>query len=63
MALEATDLLHPKGPVTTTLFPDKSLEDVTGYVAAYLDEAYADSRVSAISDTAKKDKKAKAWAL
>lgn len=63
MALTYADLMYPLGPVTAELFPEKALNVIQADVTAFLTEAYAKDLVIGLTDDAKKDKSARAWAL
>lgn len=48
MPVAPADLLAPKGPVTTTLFPGEGVPELTVRLQQYIDNGEADSRVAAM---------------
>lgn len=57
------DLRAPKGPVTSYHFPDTDSNVVDAQLEVFLNEAYADERVAAQTDSTKKNLLARAYAL
>lgn len=62
MPLLATDLLPPKGELEPALFPMETVQAVADRVDAYLVEGYAAGRAAGITDTARLDRLARAYA-
>lgn len=63
MALTAEDLLQPKGPLDSKLFPGLESRDLATRLNQYLSNGYNDERVAAQTDLARKDQLARAYAL
>jgi len=62
-ALSPAQLIQPAGPLTTTLFPGRDVNGLESLVDGWLAVAYAHEDVVGVTDAAKQNKMARAYAL
>jgi hypothetical protein len=55
MPVTAVQLISPVGPLTTTFFPEESLQDLTARATQYVANAVADPAIAAASPASKQD--------